>query len=38
MNIVGKQTNLTLEIFCYVLEKMFSVHLKKNFWGEIRFL
>ena len=30
INIVGKQKNLTLEIFLYVLEKIFIVNLKKK--------
>ena len=30
MNIVGKQKNLTPEIFLYVLDKIFIVNLKKN--------
>ena len=29
MNIVGKQKNLTPEIFLYVLDKIFIVNLKK---------
>ena len=30
MNIVGKQKKLTPEIFLYVLDKIFIVHLKKK--------
>ena len=40
MNIVGKQKNLTPEIFLYVLEKIFIVNLKKNYliFGDTLFM
>ena len=34
----GKTKNLTPEIFCYVLEKIFIVNLKKYIFLEIHFL
>ena len=40
INIVGKQKNLTPEIFLYVLEKIFIVNLKKFFliFGDTLFM
>ena len=39
MNIVGKQKNLTPEIFLYVLDRIFIVSLKKNLiFGDTLFI